>query len=431
MESIFFRLVDENNKNLTEIRRFNLFSLDAVTPISVVASTFKDKAAATIKWSVPSELLSVYSSGKHTLEIFSDKAQAKIVFTAPLEISSGSLKLTPLELGNYFLKIKSDVRGFKYEGDLANLSIEKVKNLKLNTLNPTYNSFYSAGQDVSFEWTLQPFLLDDVNYKLEIKNKERMLLSQDLNDSKFFWDKVPEDAYDYRLVAYVDSNVVAESEWISFNVGRSIGLGLLSPKNTTTLKVWPNSPIDFSWKKIIEDPVREYRLEISQDSSFSQYKKQEISKKSSLVTTLANLEEGTYFWRVVAVLENGEEQVSSVYNFSYKLPDLLAKVLLKDLRKEYVLRDNKNPYIKWKAIEAAAAYEVEIVGADGRSPASYASQNLKSTSLLLPKLNEGKYKIRLWPIDPAGRRGEILESKFSVSYGELLRAPKLRKPVVE
>ncbi|MDR2072514.1 MAG: hypothetical protein LBP60_03670, partial [Spirochaetaceae bacterium] len=185
--------------------------------------------------------------------------------------------------------------------------------------------------------------------------------------------------------------------------------------------------VPFRWNRSGPDPAELTRLEVAEDRSFARIV---FSADAAGDTAAAELEPGSYFWRVYPV--NAEGADPSPNTLSFKILSAPAPVLIAPVEGYRYQFRLKGPSVRflWTETEEADFYVLEA--ADNPEMANPAlSQEVRGTSFYSSALGPGTWYWRVRPVFSAvyeGAPGEGAPASFSIIRSGDLRAPELRLP---
>lgn len=430
----FYRLRSVEGEPFTETRVVKITELSPLNVSPLEITTFGTKANVQLTWTLPKAVQSLYSSGQHSLEVSNSTKFETILMTQEISPLSGKTSILDLPLGQYYVRIKSSIRSLELFGANASLRLTKTKKMQIEALTPLRSAIADMSQPIEFQWTAEPITADQITYLLELRDEGTQVLSQKLTQSRYVWTASKEGKINYSISAYLGDEKIAQSKEIEFSVGLPRNIIIASPRNGQDFVSWPDKGgIKFQWSSKTKKNFESYNLDFSKTEDFEKLEASQKLRVPEFILSYDNVKEGRYYWRVMATADDGSREQSKVYSFNYEYPELLPATNIRNLKKEYNLSKEKLPVVKWKDIKNAQGFELEILKQNdgGRSPASVLSQKTKDTEYLIPSLKEGAYVVNVWAIDPAGRRGNPFKQNFVVKYGELLKAPKLKRVEVE
>ena len=186
----------------------------------------------------------------------------------------------------------------------------------------------------------------------------------------------------------------------------------------------------FRWNRDNLPPEMTVRLEIAEDSAFARIVLSEDFAGNAASAAAAELEPGSYFWRVSPV--DGEGAGFSSNTLSFKILFVPAPALITPVEGyRYQFRVRK-PFVRFQWMETEEADSYIIEAADNSAMANpVLSQEVRGTSFYFSGLGPGTWHWRVRPVFPAfyeGTAAEGLPASFSIARSGDLNPPKLRSP---
>ena len=228
--------------------------------------------------------------------------------------------------GTYYWRVKAiNDCGESDWSNTWSFTIECEKPPSPELLSPRNNA--TATPPVTFSWEASE---GATLYRFEISVESSMgslIFNTSVSGTYFEIDDetypFQEDTYYWRVIPENSCGRGEPSAIYSFTVGckRPSTPKLELPSNGSKTK----SPVEFSWKPV--DNEKLYRIQISTDSNFGSIVYDEkVSGRYS-----ANLENGTYYWRVKALNDCGESDWSEIWRFVIgdgNSPPIIEKVTI-------------------------------------------------------------------------------------------------------
>jgi hypothetical protein len=186
----------------------------------------------------------------------------------------------------------------------------------------------------------------------------------------------------------------------------------------------------FRWSRDSLPPETTTRLEIAEDRGFARILLSEDFAGNAAPAAAAELEPGSYFWRVSVVDDAGAGLASTI--LSFKVLFAPAPVLITPVEGYRYQFRVKKPYVRFQWTETEEAVSYIIQAADNPAMANPAlSQEVRGTSFYFSGLGPGTWRWRVKPVFPAFYEGDAAEgapSSFSIVRSGDLRPPRLKSP---
>jgi hypothetical protein len=185
--------------------------------------------------------------------------------------------------------------------------------------------------------------------------------------------------------------------------------------------------LPFRWNRGSLDPEELTRLEIAEDRSFSRIV---FTAELAGDSAAAELEPGSYFWRVSPVNAGGADLSPNI--LSFKILSVSAPVLISPAEGYRYQFRIKKPSVRflWTETVEAAFYILEA--ADNPEMVNPALlQEVRGTSFYSSMLGPGTWHWRVRPVFPAAYEGTVGEgapASFSITQSGDLNAPEHRLP---
>ena len=183
--------------------------------------------------------------------------------------------------------------------------------------------------------------------------------------------------------------------------------------------------VPFRWNRSGPGPEELTRLEVAEDRSFSRIV---FSGDFAGDGAAAELEGGSYFWRVSAVNEEG----SSPNTLSFRILPAPAPVLITPAEGYRYQYRTRRPSVRFQWTETAETAFYVLEAADNPALANPALvREVRGTSLYDSDLGPGTWYWRVRPVFPAAFEGAAAEgspASFSIVQSGNLEAPELRLP---
>jgi hypothetical protein len=207
------------------------------------------------------------------------------------------------------------------------------------------------------------------------------------------------------------------------------GITALSPRPAARfLNPGPGKlAVSFRWNRTGLNPEERVRLEIAEDRGFARIV---FGEDTAEDTVTAELETGSYFWRLSPADSAGDGPVPTF--LSFKVIASSAPVLIspaEDYQYQFRIR-RPTVRFQWTETDDAASCLLEV--ADNPEMTNpVLSQEVQGTSFYFPAPGPGIWYWRVRPVFPSGYEGTVGEgvpASFRVTQGGSLTAPELRSP---
>ncbi len=344
-----------------------------------------------IAWNV----LDLYSS--YTVQIATDPQFGSIVRTK--QTQNQSLAFDDLPDGNYFLRIVAKSLNSEVKDKLSStipFSVERRLNLEPPVLlEPTKGK--AIPKEVSkpgifFSWRDNK---DFNNFILEISsdtNFSNIISKQNLTNN--FYKEVrdwQEGTYYWRVRGIVPGKEEQVSASFPFQILAKEDLYLAGPSNGADLDFTDQMTVALRWKKLSQKA--DYKIEIFRTGIAEPIFSGEPDQPNFY--DFRPKEPGRYSWRVSAVTNLGERDVSDTWSFSLSR-NVEAPILLTPTRNETIDITTKNSLLfSWKPSEGATAYEIKIFDKSSLNEKLILSERVTQTKFTIndfKKINDGKFR---------------------------------------
>ncbi|MDR2759490.1 MAG: FecR family protein [Spirochaetaceae bacterium] len=188
-------------------------------------------------------------------------------------------------------------------------------------------------------------------------------------------------------------------------------------------------PIRFRWSRESLTPDIGVRFEIAEDRDFTR-----LVVREELLgdTTMAELNTGSYFWRISAVDTEGAPSVRSANSFSLKVLAAAPPVLISPAADDTYQFRVKNPavHFQWTESAGAVAYRLDVADNPGMEN-PVLSREVLGTSLYSSNLGVGVWYWRVHPVFPwnyQGTAGIGPLASFRITQGGSLKPPVPQSP---
>lgn len=196
-------------------------------------------------------------------------------------------------------------------------------------------------------------------------------------------------------------------------------------------------PMKFEWESNYTE-VR-YIFELSPTQDFSEPKLKKELRTTSF--SIDNLEHGTYYWRVIAIDQYGNEILKSQSHQLGIIPTLDRAALIEPKNRSIInLKDRDSLEMTWSKIKGAQFYMVRLYHYQGGKKIIINAARTKQNSLSLTdlsKLDRGNFS---WSVTglrmdknaiyPAVE-GPESTGYFEITLGKKLNKPKIISPVIQ
>jgi type II secretory pathway component PulC len=304
-----------------------------------------------------------------------------------LEVYNSNIKSTPLiakkingihysqtlSPGKYIWKVYDSK---KENSESDSFYVANDNPVKLFTPLPeTFFNYIDTPPRILFSWSKNEFIryykleisetntFDKIKYQLTTENESSIV--DNLDPGKYFYRVVTKTEFPDSLnkASQVNSFTISKKDTPNQNPKpeernstisneEAIPLNLITPKDQASLDT---DRLQFTWDKV-KDNV-EYLLEFSKSPEFTDIILSRKSKANSLLVTLP--ENGNFFWRVKATLQNGNSIISNRFSFSYQFNPIVQIVFPVNNSEVDVLSMDKFIF-KWNKMEGAIYYSFEL-----------------------------------------------------------------------
>lgn len=370
-----------------------------------------EKASKEIRFAWESD---AKNSSTYIIEIYnisSDKAQK--ILSEKIKKNNFTTRLKP---GKYLWKI-FDEKKINFETD--NFYVVGENPVKLFTPEDETNFYYqSTPPRVLLSWSKNVFV---DYYKLEISKVTNFAsLSHGLvtENETTVVDFLEEGKYYYRVktkTGFPDS-VQKISKVKSFTINKK---ALPDPPNPITpsenYRFTPKSKFIFAWNTIPD--YSQYQLQIAKDRQFNSIVHN--SKTVERSTSLKDLKEGLYYWKVRGKLTKSDKWIdSNIRTFEIrKKPDI--KITLTSPLNQSKIEEGKSRF-QWVKVPNIKNYVLEIAK-DLEFVEIVKRSSYPKNSAILDLSKPGKY---YWRVKAISKYGE--ESKSKTAIFLLIEKPKVK-----
>jgi hypothetical protein len=207
------------------------------------------------------------------------------------------------------------------------------------------------------------------------------------------------------------------------------GAAVLSPRPSARF-LYPGEgklAVPFRWNRINLDPEDLIRLEIAEDRGFTR-----VVFREDLAgdTALAELEGGSWFWRLSAA---GADGASAPNAYSLKIVSAPAPALIAPAEGQRYQFRVKKPVVRfqWRGIPEASSYVLEAANSPAMANPALVKE-VRGTSLYSSELGPGTWYWRVRPVfsaDYEGTAGEGIAASFVIVQSGALGSPVLQHPL--
>ena len=305
----------------------------------------------------------------------------------------------------------------------------EIAEVNLTLQSPPDQSIVSDKSDlipVNFSWTTNN--ANNLNLELAFDSRFQSIYKIFKVDNDAFTANLPQGNYYWRISSEKGkAKKKSNREFSSFRKLTVYSVSppvILSPENKQTFKFTTTAPIiSFSWKKL--ETARNYKLEISNTSNFSQTIKSLNTKQTSI--GVDGLEAGKYYARLVTEPEREEfkQETSKSISFSIeKKIELEPPQLITPLNgQEFnsVALTKSGIYFQAKDSPDISKYLFQIASSSNFSK-MVSEETMDSNQFqMTKKLELGNYFWRVIGISSGGIKTPVSESrKFSILENQVL-----------
>jgi hypothetical protein len=246
---------------------------------------------------------------------------------------------------------------------------------------------------------------------------------------------------------------VAETPWRAFTIFEGARVALKAPARDRELLTW-DKPVsfEFEWTEdelLSRESGYSYQVAVSRDAEFKQPLLGPRLRDTVMPSSKVALDNGTYFWKVMIVDEAGQiVKGSEAWKFAYGMhPPLAAPEPVSPAMQAVfdVVADETVPAITWREVPGAEGYEILLYKVEpGRETASVGPDGAPAGFKLISKAETDKLHAEFKDLPPSGyawsvraidrlkRKGRAMQPRpFTVTYGDVLGAPKITSPEVQ
>jgi hypothetical protein len=467
-DGVYFWRLASADKAVTDIGQFRVIAAQPLQPVSPVGSeklvTFGEETSTRFRW-LASEDGSLASQGQHELIVARDAQFSSVLAHQELVASSGLASVRGLPEGGFFWRIQSRYGDLTVASRVEMFSVVKAQRPTLALSLPEDQKAIERLPSIALSWKSDAQGLD---YVLELKDSQGKVVQGapvKTRASSYLWKNPPPGAYRWRISAFVAPQAgqedqkphnVGETAWRSFSVIEGAHLALKSPKREQELLTW-NKPVsfEFEWSEdelVSSESGYSYQVVVGRDPEFNLAKGAFMGprvREAAQPSSKFNLENGTYYWKVLVLDDAGQIVKSSdVWKFAYGLyPPLAAPEAESPAAKAIfdVVAEEVTPAVTWHEVKGAEGYEVLLYKVEpGREIASAGPDGMPAGAKVVSRIETDKPRAEFKDLEAAGyawsvraidrikRKGQPMAPRpFTVTYGDVLGAPEVTSPEVQ
>ncbi len=344
------------------------------------------------------------------------------------KVKSGNLTKT-LSSGSYYWRISYTDPETKSKTSTETARFRILENPALRLFLPKSDeiiSYTSSSPVVKVAWGSLDLYS---NYTAQISKDptfSNVVTEKQTQNTAIAFDSLADGIYYARVVA--KSNIPDVTDKISpankFTITKRVNAEppvLMEPAKE---KIFPKETIQnnifFSWKD--NGDFQNFIFELSRDSSFKSILQKETLKEGYFKTG-KDLDEGTYYWRVRGKLENREDLISLVNQFTIIAKEEISLLSPSNLSVQE-LNEKGGVLLRWKKLSNKSNYKIEI------------SKNSDMTRpVLTESVSEHFYEFRtkdfgkyFWRIVVENSLGTQMSDPWSFTIESSMETPVLVSP---